>query len=462
MEFLDRERKQMSLSIDIADVPHVPLVDSMLKELQSLKLSPFSPECIIFKVPEPLYRAKKSAYTPKAVSIGPLHHGIDEALQAREEHKMRYLGDFIERTGKRLEFFLDSVRENEAKLRGCYAETIHLCSDQFVKMILVDAAFIVEVLLKSSNPKLQDENDRIFKKPWLIQDVWTDMLLLENQLPFFILKDLFEAYRGEVRLENPTLGKLTECFFKSRMEEQGIEDRWEEFSTGEFEIKHFVDLIRHVQLKPSKSDEMELLRLTTLTTPTLTELHQAGVTFQVAYRSNRNLLDITFDKKKGKLKISRFIFSAETELIIRNSLAFEQRHYSENYINDYVILMNRLVETLKDIELLVKGGIVENKFNNTREGSNFLNNLAEGAIWDHDYFYFASLSEDLNAYCKTPWHSHWNANYWNAKWYWWKEHLKKKYFTSPWAAISIFAAIFLFILTVIQTVCSVMQSRKAK
>jgi hypothetical protein len=225
-----------------------------------------------------------------------------------EEHKMRYLGDFIGRTGERLEFFLDFVRENEEKLRDCYAETIHLCSDQFVKMILVDAAFIVEVLLKSSNPKLQDENDRIFKKPWLIQDVWTDMLLLENQLPFFILKDLFEKYSKEVLLENSTLGKLTKYFFKYRMESPGIQDRWEEFSSGCFEIKHFVDLLRHVQLKPSKRDEMKLQKLTI---PTMTELHQAEVTSQVP--RSKNIFDIKFDKTKGILEIPSFIFSAETD-----------------------------------------------------------------------------------------------------------------------------------------------------
>jgi hypothetical protein len=119
--------------------------------------------------------------------------------------------------------------------------------------------------------------------------------------------------------------------------------------------------------------------------------------------------------------------------------------------------MNRLVKTPKDIELLVNEGIVENKFNNTREGSDFLNELADGAILDQDNFYFASLSEKLNAYYRTPWHS-----YWNAKWNRCKEDLKEKYFTSPLAAISIFAAIFLFILTIIQRVCSVMQTGKAK
>ncbi|XP_062164865.1 UPF0481 protein At3g47200-like [Alnus glutinosa] len=224
MEFFDRERKQIMSNIHLIDIED-PLVDSMGKDLQSLW--PLSTECVIYKVPERLRRVKESAYTPKVVSIGPLHHGGHQGLRAMEEHKLRYLRDFIDRTGESLKFFVDFVRKNEAKVRGCYAETIQFSVDEFVKMILVDAAFIIEVLLKSSTPKLQDKNDRIFKKPWLIQDIWTDMLLLENQLPFFIIEDLFKKYGKEVLSENLTLIRLTEYFFKFIMELPGIEDRWE-------------------------------------------------------------------------------------------------------------------------------------------------------------------------------------------------------------------------------------------
>ncbi|XP_062164868.1 putative UPF0481 protein At3g02645 [Alnus glutinosa] len=466
MEFVDRERKQIMSNIHLIDIIDIEdaLVDSMGKDLQSLW--PLSTKCVIYKVSERLRRVKESAYTPKVVSIGPLHHGGHQGLRAMEEHKLRYLKDFIDRTGESLKFFVDFVRKNEAKLRSCYAETIQFSVDEFVKMILVDAAFIVEVLLKSSDRKLLDENDRIFNELWLIKDIWTDMLLLENQLPFFILEDLFEKYNKEVLSEYPTLVQLIEYFFKFRMESPGIEDRWEEFSSGDFKIKHFVDLLRHVQLKPVKEHQMKLKKLTM---PNVTELHEAGVRFQVS--RSENLIDIKFDKKNGILEIPSFIFSAETELIIRNSLAFEQHHYSENYINDYVILMNQLFETPMDIELLVKEGIVENRFNNTREGSDFLYKLAGGAILDQYDFYFASLYEELNSFYIIPWHKYWKVTLhrWNAKLYkWnkklhrWKEDLKEKYFTSPWAAISIFAAIFLFILTIIQTVCSVMQSGKAK
>jgi hypothetical protein len=166
----------------------------MGKDLRSL--SPLSSKCVIYKVPERLRHVKKSAYTPKVVSIGPLHHGGDQGVRAMEEHKLRYLGDFIRRTSKSLEFFHDFVRKKEAKLRGCDAETMQFSVDEFVKIILVDAAFVVEVLLKSFIPKLQDEHDCIFKKPWLIQDVWTDLLCLKISFRSSFLRIFLEKYTG--------------------------------------------------------------------------------------------------------------------------------------------------------------------------------------------------------------------------------------------------------------------------
>jgi hypothetical protein len=416
------------------------------EEFQSL--SPLSSACAIYKVPQQLRHVNEKAYTPKVVSIGPLHHGSED-LKAMEEHKLRYLRDFIGRTEKTPEYFLEVVRKNEAKLRDCYAETIEFNSEKFVKIILVDAAFILEVLLKSFDPKLREENDRIFNKPWLIQHVWTDMLLLENQLPFFILELLFNSYKTKVLLIHNdrttplTINDLIKVFFTSRMESPGIEDRWKEIFVGVVKIEHFVDLLRHVKLKPpevhGKSDQM---KLETLTTPSIKQLDQAGVTLKAGTSSNP--YDIKFDKAKGILEIPKLILSDETEFTLRNSLAFEQCHYKENFINDYVIIMSRLVSSFRDMNLLVDGKIVENRLNNNREGSDLLNKLADGAMFDQTKFYFAGLSDQLNKYYNGSWHK-------------WKANLKQKYFRTPWAIISVLAAIFLFILAIMQTVYSALQ-----
>jgi hypothetical protein len=44
----------------------------------------------------------------------------------------------------RLEDFIELIGDSEATLRNCYAETFEdISSEEFVKMILVDAAFVI-------------------------------------------------------------------------------------------------------------------------------------------------------------------------------------------------------------------------------------------------------------------------------------------------------------------------------
>jgi hypothetical protein len=442
MEFVDTERKQMDgnnhASFDIED-PQDALKNSITQELDNLSLS-FS-ECSIYRVPERLRHVKERAYTPKVVSIGPLHHGR-EGLKAMEEHKKRYLKDLIERANESLGSFIRVVKENELRLRGCYAETIQFSSDEFVKIILVDAAFIIGVLLRLKFPGLQDENDCIFNRPWMLQDVWPDMLLLENQLPFFILEDLFGLGKVAVSFKGLSIYDLSHNFFIDLMHLEGTEDKLGKICRSE--VKHFVDFLRHLHLPDLEQKQQQKGKLQTLTTPSMTELHRAGVRFEVG--SSRNLFDLQFNK--GILTIPKLIIGDETELSIRNLLAFEQCYYEENYINDYVVIMDRLVNTQKDVDLLVKYGIVENRLGDSNEGSFLINKLADGVILDFTEFYFARLCKDLNTYCGTSWHK-------------WKANLKQNYFNTPWAIVSVIAGVILLLLTLIQAVCAIISIKKS-
>ena len=47
-------------------------------------------------------------------------------------------------------YLVDTIREMEKIIRGCYAEKIDLTPDRFVKMILVDACFILELFFQRS------------------------------------------------------------------------------------------------------------------------------------------------------------------------------------------------------------------------------------------------------------------------------------------------------------------------
>ncbi|KDO45193.1 hypothetical protein CISIN_1g036260mg [Citrus sinensis] len=308
------------------------------------KLSPLPSNCCICRVPERLHQINEKAYTPQVVSIGPLHHGKAN-LQFMEEHQQRYL----------------LIKFREAESRGSSAEKIDLSSDKFIEMILLDAAFIIELLLRYHFRQLQKKDDHIFHKPYLIEDIWYDMWLLENQLPFFILEDLFALAAIEIpdQHENPTI------------------------------IKHFFDFLRICHLPSSRDQEKQEGQQyhKGKTAPSVTDLHQAGVHFSLS-KSN-DLFAIEF--KNRTLHIPKLKLQLETESLFRNLIAFEQRHYSENYINDYVFLIHHLVNTAKDVELLVQNGIIENWLPDKEAASTLINNLSRGTTLLADSFYFSGL-----------------------------------------------------------------------
>ncbi|KAA8525386.1 hypothetical protein F0562_007196 [Nyssa sinensis] len=311
-------------------------------------------EHCIFRVPIKVRKINEAAYTPRIVSIGPFHHG-SERLQTMEAQKLCYFKKLIERGYVRLEDSVRLVKEQEQRIRRCYAETYNnklpvsgdefaetysnklpLSGDDFLTMILVDAGFIIELLLRSTFYDLGDENDYLFNV-WLFNDLHHDLILLENQLPFFILDALFNLTCPSVPYK---FLELALHFFHNVNKQNRLSN---------FKVCHFTDLIRTLYL-PTSSE-----RLPSRTGKVFqflhaaTELHEAGVKFKVG--SSKCLLDIKFSKGNG-------------------------------------ILVNGLGDS---------GAAVT-----------FFNSLCTGIGMSFDNFYFSRLCEDLNAYYKDPRHK-WKA-----------------------------------------------------
>ncbi|GAB4854092.1 hypothetical protein Ancab_022674 [Ancistrocladus abbreviatus] len=271
-------------------------------------LHPLSSDCCIYRVPEYLCSINREAYRPLVVSIGPFHYK-DERLRAMEEHKLRYLKYFLNRTKNRnLEDYVNFVKEREELVRKCYAEEFTLNSGRFVEMVLVDAAFIIELFLRyCDNEDLSGGNDIIFGRPRMLDQVLDDIRLEENQLPFFIIRALYDFARDP---DCPSFLVLTCKFF----EFEGIELL--------SEPKHFVDFLRESYLPsppPPRADEYGERPFCF----NVAYLHEAGVKFELA-KEGSSLLDITFDG--GVLKIPKITIVDSTESIWRNLMVFEQCH----------------------------------------------------------------------------------------------------------------------------------------
>ncbi|KAL5764962.1 hypothetical protein ACOSQ2_017556 [Xanthoceras sorbifolium] len=398
-------------------------------------LYPLSSDCCIYRVPKRVRQSNEGLFTSHVVSIGPFHHGKEE-LEAMEEHKIRYLQQFLERTQTTLEDFLIFIKNKEEKLRNCYAETIPFGSQDFVEMILSDAVFLIEILLLNSFFKFGKSGDRIFRKPYLLPEIRRDMWCQENQIPFFILEDLFELAR--IRMinacyEGVSMSKLVSHFCSHLCELVLIDKSLIEINFCE--AKHFLDLLRRcVEPTDHQLDiENELSYYTA--TPTITELHQAGVKFRVG--SSKSLFDVRFDK--GTLEIPKLRIE-NVGFFLYNVLIFERLHCNTNYMNDYALLLSLLVSSPKDAELLIQNGIIENT--ESVAASTFCQQFGKNGRIKYKKFYYTGLARDLNAYCKSPWHK-------------WKANLKQNYFNTPWASISVIAAVILLLLTLTQTVFSI-------
>ncbi|KAF2285605.1 hypothetical protein GH714_005746 [Hevea brasiliensis] len=107
-----------------------------------------SNQCI-FKVPNELRSVNEKAYEPQIIAIGPYHHGKPHLI-AMEEHKIRYLQSFLERTNENdVSRYVQIIGELEENTRRCYAETLDLTEEAFVEMMLLDACFIIEFIWKN-------------------------------------------------------------------------------------------------------------------------------------------------------------------------------------------------------------------------------------------------------------------------------------------------------------------------
>ncbi|VVA40890.1 PREDICTED: UPF0481 [Prunus dulcis] len=212
-------------------------------------LSSSPPSRCIYSVLERLRQGDDKVFTPHVVSIGLLHHG-NERLKVMKVHNKRYLRDFLERSQLSVEDYPEKVKKQEQKLRSSYEEAIVFTSDQFVEMVLVDAAFITELLVKSSFRRFRNEEDCIYSKPWRVCDVLSELWILENQLSLCILDDLFDAnnyFESTDKLSIISLSYLL-LNFKKYDEKTKEWKEIEELFSGR-ERHHFVDLIRTHKLQ---------------------------------------------------------------------------------------------------------------------------------------------------------------------------------------------------------------------
>ncbi|XAR60994.1 hypothetical protein NMG60_11034561 [Bertholletia excelsa] len=157
--------------------------------------------CSIYKLPSTIAVLNKKAYVPQTVSFGPYHHW-KKHLREMEEHKQRALIHFLKRAQEPLHSIFDSLVEVAQELKdsyNCLGSVWSEDTERFVKLMLVDGCFMLEILGVASELGLEygySDEDPVFGhhgKLNIFPLIRRDMLLMENQLPMLVLFKLLGA-----------------------------------------------------------------------------------------------------------------------------------------------------------------------------------------------------------------------------------------------------------------------------
>ncbi|MCH97178.1 UPF0481 protein, partial [Trifolium medium] len=259
-------------------------------------------------------------------------------------------------------------------------------------------------------------------------------------LPFFVLENIFNlAFTSSTHASaNPTkipsFLELTFHYFKDY-------NRSNLATSDNITIRHFTDLIRIFHLQHPLETRRHRDNKPAKYFPSVTEMLEAGVRIKV--NTSKCLLDLRFSE--GVLEIPQLEVEDSTEILFRNMIAFEQCYYLfESYITDYVTVLDFLINTNKDVDILVQNRVLVNWLGNSDSVTNLFNSLAKNVIHYRFSSDYSVLCKELNDFCSHRWHK-------------WKATLRQDYCNSPWQTAASIAGILLLILSLLQSICSVLQ-----
>ncbi|KAK2632842.1 hypothetical protein EUGRSUZ_L01005 [Eucalyptus grandis] len=424
--------------------PHAPAVGSpddtvtrclaqvkrLLQEAPGGSPAETSPHTI-FRIPQPLRGIYPEAEEPEIVSIGPYHREQPQVL-VFERLKPHFLKRFLHRTKSDLKGLAEFVAGEESSARSCYSEHVEMTSSDFVQMMLLDGCFVLELLLRFFESDATDEEDPIFARPQIIPILIRDLLKLENQIPYFLLHSLFKrAVPSNLIEERGSLAILAlKLFNQAYPRPMALFKSWENL-----EGEHLLDLF-YKSLSPARPKSTKESRSLAQSVPCVTELRPSRIYFE-SEKAN-SLLDISF--RERILQIPEIAINDFMTTVLINCVSLDQcRENRSKYMTDYVSFMHCLINQPKDVSLLRSDGIIALYSRDDQYVADLFSKLGKSISFNVYDCFLSKQFEELESYYRSNW----------AK-------MMRTYFSCPWSVISLFPAILIVVLSIIQTFMAIL------
>ncbi|XXG84449.1 hypothetical protein AAC387_Pa10g1960 [Persea americana] len=270
-----------------------------------------------------------------------------------------------------------------------------------------------------------------------------DLLMLENQIPLFVLEHLL-AFLGE-KSAITTVTKLGLDFFKPPILGRNLEDD----DVAEIEKANNLHLLHIIlrSLLPSQSSNLPCISTDESKSRVMTHPVSMLRDYGVRFKKNNNskyITDIVFDK--GCLQIPRLVIDDSTRTILLNLMAFEQCCYWQcsNAATTFVSFMDDLINEPRDVMHLHRKDIIVHSLGSEKAVAEMFNQVCrEISIRDDCTGSLSCELEKVNKFIHKKRHRWW-ASFRH-------EHLRH-----PWAIASIAGGALFIGLTIMATTYAVL------
>ncbi|KAB2607752.1 hypothetical protein D8674_010920 [Pyrus ussuriensis x Pyrus communis] len=441
----------------------------------------------IDRVPPSLTGICPEAIEPEIVSIGPHHHNKGKLLEF-ESYKWWFLKELLfrkrnERGRDLLGEYYEAMENLEERTKSCYSEEISKSITDFVEMMVLDGCFIIELFLQMSTA--YGDRHTILTRPWLelVPIVTRDLLKLQNQLPFFVLKKLFkildlgtkhslaffalEFFNHSLPRPSKVLKLASAVMEEDLMGAKHLLHLFHLSFSPDYYTQQTLQVPCQVALLPAKlfiyfsrflrfsripydndRDSNHNYRPSSESIQCTAQLRPSGIKF-MPRRDAESLLDIDF--RNGVLRIPPITINDLAIVVFINCMAFERCHqyipqgHRSQHFTAYIAFMSCLINSTRDVRLLCADGIITGFSLNDQYVAEMFTKLGDKVEFNIRNCYLSEQFRDVEAYYS----SHWAA-------------FMRTYFSRPWSFISVFTAFILLLLTGVQTVMSILSHLQAQ
>nr|KYP44041.1 UPF0481 protein At3g47200 family [Cajanus cajan]KYP44046.1 UPF0481 protein At3g47200 family [Cajanus cajan] len=367
---------------------------------------------------------------------------------------------YIERTDQTAQTLYQKIASYIKELKELFAEDVvaDLHDEKLSRMLFVDGCALLQILEKGGN---LDKPEELLVKVDQLVLVWQDVLLLENQLPYILLK-ILSPYNDakllqtmKVFLKWHHLSPITHDIDTEK--QSGYRLEIEEESPP----SHLLHLLRDLVLNDPQKEYKQKSRyknrreqayktnkvLNRAIYRNIKELKAAGI--RVKKSDSKGLRDISFSYGfftfRAELKLPEIIVDDSTAPMFLNLIAYEMCPDFENSyeICSFMSMMGSFIDHPNDVTELRQAGVLQNMLGSDEEVTMLFNAInADLVPYTENYLHVRlQIEKHYRNKCKT----------WIALGY-------HTYFSTPGTIIAFYAAVAALVLTFIQTLCAVKQT----